>query len=281
MKLIDFENFTPLDFIIIGTGLWGNVFDLGDGTVIKLIKKNCAGIGSGEIKITREYEVLSELAKLKLEGNFSIPQIFGYGKIPVRTIVDKLGFNFWLRMSKIAGQPRKISDLIKLSTQDLSSLGATLGEELASLHRALNSLALKTIFPSFSLEELKANSKDDIVLFKTTEELESRALDFLKNRSSYLIHGDFNISNILFKAGKCTGIIDFAETTLGFPEKDLSDLIKEIPQIQSSLIDSYQKYSGVMISQVGLELGLAINSLISVMIEKRQILYLKNHINLN
>ena len=49
------EAFRPERAALLGEGLWGRVYDLGDGTVLKVAREHCAGIGNGVEKIASEH----------------------------------------------------------------------------------------------------------------------------------------------------------------------------------------------------------------------------------
>jgi len=51
-QAFDIRHFNPAAHILLGEeGLWGRVYDLGDGTVLKLACETCSGMGSGREKI--------------------------------------------------------------------------------------------------------------------------------------------------------------------------------------------------------------------------------------
>ena len=72
-------------FPVLGEGVWGSVIDLQDGTVLKIARERCAGIGSGLQKIEREYHTLSALDSRSHQSSVFIPKALGYGKIPEAT----------------------------------------------------------------------------------------------------------------------------------------------------------------------------------------------------
>ena len=59
------------------------------------------------------------------------------------------------------------------------------------------------------------------------------------------MHGDFNISNILFGSiGQVSGVLDFAEFCRGFVEEDIISLSSELPVLESAIIHAYEEETG-------------------------------------
>jgi hypothetical protein len=86
--------------------LWGRVYDLGDGTVVKTARERCAGIGSGRQKIESEYAALTFIAAAGGLGRL-VPAPCGCGDIPASSLLAKEGFSCWLQMTKMHGVCRK------------------------------------------------------------------------------------------------------------------------------------------------------------------------------
>lgn len=57
-------DFNPSRHRLIGKGLWGHVYDLGDGTVLKLVREHCPGIGNGRQKVENEWKALAALVQI-------------------------------------------------------------------------------------------------------------------------------------------------------------------------------------------------------------------------
>ena len=88
---------------LIGEGVWGSVHDLGDGTVLKLVRRN-GGLGTGESKHFRETTVLHLLAGLET-SRLRLPRLAASGRFE-----NAYGFSGpplagWLRLEKLAGRP--------------------------------------------------------------------------------------------------------------------------------------------------------------------------------
>lgn len=79
---MQFEQFDPAKYALLGSGLWGDVLDLDDGTVLKVARESCAGIGSGIEKIQQEFAVLTHISRHKTDQVLSVPQALGWGESP-------------------------------------------------------------------------------------------------------------------------------------------------------------------------------------------------------
>jgi hypothetical protein len=83
-------------------------------------------------------------------------------------------------------------------------------------------------------------------------------------------HGDFNTSNLMFTPDRqVCGILDFAECGTDFPEKDISDVVNDLPWLLKSVICGYEEESSFRIDLSRLTLGLAENALYGAVIGTR------------
>lgn len=260
------EGFDPKRGQLLGEGLWGHVYDLGDGTVLKLARETCAGIGNGSEKIRREYEALTLLARLgELEG--LIPRALGRGDLPSGLLP---GFAVWLRTTRIEGDPLSSPAIESAALQDQYELGASIGKTLARLHHALRELESSRlgIEDGAVYAEIRAAIGGDPFYLESIAALESERLRIPPDRVQ-ICHNDYNISNLLFAGQEVGGLLDFAETGLGYPEKDISDILNEVPCLEEPLIRSYELESGTKLAPHRIALGLAENALYSAVISER------------
>jgi len=261
------EAFNPSEFSVLGSGLWGDVIDLGDGSVLKLARQSCAGIGDGRVKIAREYEILREIESAGRSEELLVPKALGWGDIPANTKAASSGCSLWLRITRIPGSPYKVAQLARLENTELDRIGAEIGLALARLHigfRQIIKLPPESIFES--VYHAAVNDEEVLVLIEKVEKALSRTSSQILLAP---IHGDFNISNLLFEQGRLTGIVDFAEARSLFPEKDVSDLLKEVPALRPSLVAAYQEGSGTVLFPERITLGLAVNGVFGYLISKR------------
>jgi hypothetical protein len=130
----DVASFVPTR--LLGEGVWGRVYDLGDGTVLKIAREQCAGIGSGRAKIENECEGLTLLAAAGVLAGL-VPVVRGRGDIPSSSPLAREGFAVWLRMTKVSGRTISADDIDELSRHEQSRIGGDLGVVLARVHAGL------------------------------------------------------------------------------------------------------------------------------------------------
>jgi aminoglycoside phosphotransferase (APT) family kinase protein len=69
-------------------------------------------------------------------------------------------------------------------------------------------------------------------------------------RTTRLVHGDFNLKNILVHDGRVSGLIDFELTRLGHPAEDLGAIRPEAEQVMpwAEFLSIYQRAGGAEIT---------------------------------
>ncbi len=248
----------------IGVGLWGSVHDLGDGTVGKLTRRRCAGIGDGRKKIQREIAVLQALQTCPIDAGLSTP-------IPVTAGErDHPDTPLWLQVTKVGGQVRRVAEIERLPAQESRAVAAALGRAAVSIHRLLSSVALECVVPDTVerfddlAQELHGDFEAEDYLSHLRQVHRSLGLN-----SPSLIHGDLNISNLLFEGYSVISIVDFAETRRGFYEEDLASIITELPALRSPLVDAYRSLSRSDIDEKRLDFALAMECLATFVISGR------------
>jgi aminoglycoside phosphotransferase (APT) family kinase protein len=257
------EDFDSTRAGLLGEGLWGHVYDLCDGTVLKVARENCAGIGSGREKSETEYRALTALA-----GTDLVPAAFGRGAIPREHALAAEGFGLWLRMAKKPGAQIYVSAFAELTPGRRDEIGDNIGRALARLHAAMTPVFKDDAPDADHYAEIRAETGDDPFYRAALAALEAgrRAVPVSVLRP---VHNDFNISNLLFKGTTVSGILDFAECGVNFPEKDISDIIKEVPILETPFVNAYEKESGFRTDRRRILLGLAENALYGAVIAAR------------
>ena len=198
----------------LGQGLWGVVHDLGDGSVLKLVRKR-GGLGSAATLIHREVAALKAFGGQRC-GGFDVPELLGHGDIdlPANPFVAPL--EGWLRLSKLEGQ--RLGDVIPPTPDNRQRLGETLGAALADFHVDATALTSGTDVPTQdpmvrALDQLRAalpKPSDKELCDKLKERWTS-----LAPTSRVFLHGDVNLSNILVTDDGRFSLVDFAECGLG------------------------------------------------------------------
>jgi Ser/Thr protein kinase RdoA (MazF antagonist) len=281
MKVADEGSYDIADFVptrLLGEGVWGRVYDLGDGTVLKIAREQCAGIGSGRAKIENECEALTLLAAGDALAGL-VPVVRGRGDIPSFSPLAEEGFAVWLRMTKVSGRPISAGDIDKLSRHEQSRIGRELGVALACVHAGLRralAIAQRGLQPAGAVEtyadvaDAAARLGDPFYVDAVAQLTRARSR-IPSEVLGHPIHGDFNSSNILVaEDGRICGILDFAEWRADFPEKDFAHMLQELPALSDHVIASYERESGFAADPLRLTLASAENALFGAVIAERQ-----------
>jgi Phosphotransferase enzyme family len=273
-SLFDIADFTPTR--LLGEGVWGRVYDLGDGTVLKIAREACAGIGSGGAKIENECIALQLLAAAGVLAGL-IPLVRGRGDIPPTSPLAAEGFTVWRRMTKMPGRiisPERVSGL---SRSQQSRIARDIGVALARVQAALRDalvVARPSIAPaSAAYAEITgaAEQLGDPFYLNAIATLTRTRLQVAPAVLAHAVHGDFNTSNILVgDDGGIRGILDFAEWGADFPEKDFAHILQELPGISDQVVASYERASGFVTEPARLTLASAENALFGAVIGERQ-----------
>jgi hypothetical protein len=275
-SLFDIANFTPTR--LLGEGVWGRVYDLGDGTVLKVAREACAGIGSGGAKIENECIALELLAAADALVGL-IPVVRGRGDIPPASPLAAEGFTVWLRMTKMPGRsisPEHVGGLSRSRQSRIArDIGVTLARVQAALREALaverTSFAPAGAAAAYAEITGAAEQLGDPFYLNVIATLTRARSQLQPAVLAHAVHGDFNTSNILVgDDGGICGILDFAEWGADFPEKDFAHILQELPAIADQVVASYERASGFITDPARLALALAENALFGAVIGERQ-----------
>ncbi len=116
---------------LIGKGLWSEVYDLGDGKVLKLVRRE-AGIGDGAALWRRECDALLEIDGLDLV--LTTPELIDSDLLQSGSQAEADGYAAWLRMSRLEGKPLDDDVIEALPDEQRDLLATELAGVLASLH---------------------------------------------------------------------------------------------------------------------------------------------------
>ena len=255
---------------ILGAGLWGEVLDAGD-YVIKFSKRRCAGIGDGRAKVQREAEVLYEIARSPIQADIAFAQLIGWGALEE----DKDSTQqptLWLKATKLLGQPQTVQMLTDLTSTEKRQVARAISSALCDVHKQLACIELSLPTPSQDLQTICEGIGGDVIAQRYVQKLVS-ALTTLRVDNTINIHGDFNLSNLLFKGNNICGVVDFAETRQGFVEEDLAAIVADLPAYRNMLMECYENCAGCSVSERRLDYGLAFKAFLSFAIARR----LRNH----
>ena len=247
---------------LLGEGVWGSVHDLGDGTVLKLVRQN-GGLGTGMSKHFRETAALRLLEDM--EG-VRLPHLVDTGRFE-----NAYGFSGpplagWLRLEKLAGRPVDEGGLYALKAEERERLGEEIGAALADFHskgRALAGDAGKLGSPSLrSIDEamMRISAPEQRARLERLKELIAA-----EEGERVLLHGDLNFSNVLVARGQAPGFIDFAEAGVGLPEEDFRHFDNPGP-MRDAIFRTYAAISGRAIDMQRIRMAIAVNAAVSLAI---------------
>lgn len=229
---------------LLGAGVWGEVYDAGESTVLKLAKEQ-GGIGSGREKVLHEKRMMEALAPYTSGLSYAIPRVLGCGDIPADSERGRQGYAIWLHSSKVPGAVLKVRQIEETASAGQKIIARALALALAEFHRVLENPPIAVLLKPDSIAD---TVRDQRKIF--TPEDARRADRVLQltgqvpERDLRPIHGDFNISNVLFERQAVSGVIDFAEMCLGSVEDDICSLTSELPFLRESIIAEYEAFNG-------------------------------------
>jgi len=250
---------------VLGHGLWGPTLDLGDGTLLKLVRHR-AGIGAGLDIHANEARVLAALGGRPL-GPLAVPRLLDQGTFAASSRAAVEGYAGWMRITRVAGTPCSEERLARLSHRDRDRLAGSFGESVAILHReAAAALGDASTRLDDRVQALlnglpAASPADGGLCAALTATL--AAIPVVRRRD--FIHGDFHLSNLLVgEDGLISGVVDFAEAGRGLREIDLAYL-HWLPSIAAEARRGYEAAAGP-IDDVAYNLAGAIYALTSAVI---------------
>jgi|SRR5690606_12337097 hypothetical protein len=260
----DIPDLPDTDWTLLGEGLWGSVHDLGDGTVLKLVRRN-GGLGTGESKIYREATALELLAPLTgSKAGFLLPRLLGSGRF-----ANPYGFSGpplagWLRLEKLEGRPVDENGLYVLKMEERERIGEDIGAALAHFHGETTPLiegAAKLSSPALrSIAEALTRINDPSLRARLDRLKEAIAAE---DAPRVLLHGDLNFSNVLTARGRLPAFVDFAEAGVGFAEEDFRHFDNPGP-LRDAIFRSYAAVSGQPIDMTRFRMGVAVNAAVSL-----------------
>lgn len=253
-------------FPVIGTGVWGVVHDMQDGTVLKRARES-GGIGSGAEKMAHEVAMMEALAPHAAALPFAIPQVIDFMTRPD----DPDGLPLWMRAVKVPGRVYQTSDFVQFSDARRAAMIESMVKALADFHKLLDFCGMDAFLRRDSLwdemTKMDAHNAD-------MERLANVRAMFRDDARIRAVHGDFNITNILFDEKNCvSGVIDFAEMGLASVEDELSALTTEFPESRARIVSLYEEAAGVTIDAAELRAAEAKGALLSLFIAR----YRKKH----
>src|SRR5262245_875275 len=201
-NLFDIASFAPAR--LIGEGGWARGYEVGDGTVLKIAREGCAGIGSGGAKIENECIALQLLAAAGALAGL-IPVVRGRGDIPPASPLAAEGFTVWLRMTRMPGRMISPEHVSSLSRSQQSRIARDIGVALArvqaarrdALDVARTSIASASAAAAYAEITGAAEQLGDPFYLNAIATLTRARSQVAPAVLAHAVHGDFNTSNIL------------------------------------------------------------------------------------
>lgn len=245
---------------LLGEGLWGTVHDLGDGTVLKLVRRN-GGLGTGESKHYRE---TTALALIPQADGVRLPRLVAAGRF-----ANAYGFSGpplagWLRLEKLDGRPIDEGGIYGLRGEERERLGEEIGAALAHFHRAGEAIAedaAKLGSPALRSTSEALMRINDPALRTRLERLKEAIAG--EDAPRIFLHGDVNFSNVLVARGMRPALVDFAEAGVGFAEEDFRHFDNPGP-LRDAVFRSYAAVSGRGVDELRFRMGIAVNAAVSL-----------------
>jgi aminoglycoside phosphotransferase (APT) family kinase protein len=249
---------------LIGEGLWSSVHDLGDGTVLKLIRRQTTGLGSGVALHRREALALTLLGGFET-AHLRLPALVAEGAF------ESGAHAGWLRMTQLGGAEPDEGRLVYAPPETRDAFGERLGAALADFHEEAtprataaasklgDSIARGLTLSRDRFSQPADHHAADAVLAAWAAECAKGPLVFT--------HGDVNLSNLL-DAGRNAplGFVDFAESGWSLAEADFRHLDAFGP-LSDAVMRGYAARTGRAVDRRRAALAAAANALCTVAIE--------------
>jgi len=254
---------------LLGQGVWGSTYDLGDGTVLKLIRQ-FAGLGDAVELWANETRALGAIAALALPC--PVPRLVAADKVGPQTEAGRAGWLAWIRMTRLEGAALDDDKVMALPPAARRRLAHDLGETLAALHAA--PLAAGFANPrgdvdAGSLDEI-APLIGDVADPAMLAAIRASLAEMAHAPDSVANHGDVNTTNLLANGrGRLTGLIDWAEARRDWAEAEFCHL-RLIPGFFEDVRAAYEAKRGLRLNDRRLDLVALHNALISVAISRRR-----------
>jgi len=253
----------PATAHVLGEGVWGRVFDAGDGTVIKLLRQG-GGLGDALELWANERDALRALERQSLP--FAVPRVVDAGDLDEA----ETGYIAFLRQTRLPGRALDDDSLPRLAGASDGRFAAQLGAALAALHGADMAHGFadsRAEVDLAALEEIAPHVAD--IAGPQALAAIAGGLAALDGATTVANHGDINSTNLLADdAGNLTGLIDWAEARRDWREAEFCHLVL-LPEAMAPVRAAYEHAAGVRLDDRRLDLVGLHNALIGIVICRR------------
>ncbi len=247
---------------LLGEGVWGRVLDLGDGTVVKLMRQG-GGLGTVAELWANEAAALRALEHAALP--VAVPRLVDAGLLEEA----ETGFAAYLRLTRLPGRTLDDGSLPVLLASG-GRFAAQLGETLAALHGLEDSKGFSD--PRAHLDRAHLAEMAPQVAH-VAGHCAIAAIDAglgeLDAGGTVVSHGDINSTNLLADAeGNLSGLIDWAEARRDWREAEFCHLVL-LEGALAPVRAAYEAASGIRLDDRRLDLVGLHNALIGIVICRR------------
>jgi hypothetical protein len=212
---------------LAGEGLWGSVFDLGDGTMLKVVRRH-GGLGSGEALHHRESEALGFLGGFATDY-VRVPALVASGTFANSYMGSAPPLAGWLRLARMDGRRLATDAVLAMSARERDLLGERVGAAIADFNAeasaraaAAGSRLADTIARSLTLARAQLGSAE---LHRAADAI-ALAWEALRAAGPLVfVHGDLNPGNLIDAGPRAPlGFVDFAESGWSLAEAEFRHL---------------------------------------------------------
>lgn len=193
---------------------------------------------------------------------FAVPQVIDFMTRPD----DAEGLTLWMRAVKLPGRVYQTADFAAFSAERRVEMIENMVRALAALHEVIDSAGFDAFLQSnFLWDEMVKMGASGADM----ERLGNVRAMFRGDARIRAVHGDFNITNILFdEKNLVSGVIDFAEMGLATAEDELAALTTEFPESRDLIVRVYEEAAGAVIDRERLRAAEAAGELLSLFIAR-------------
>ncbi|MDO8290637.1 MAG: phosphotransferase [Parvibaculum sp.] len=236
----------PAHWVLAGEGLWGSVYDLSDGTMLKVVRRH-GGLGNGETLHHREVQALTLLNGLTTDY-VRVPKLVGAAPFTNSYLGSAPPLAGWVRMEGLQGRRLSTDSVLSSPARSRDLLGERIGAAIADFNLAATRLAeaagsklADTITRSLILARNQLGSAE---MHRACDAIAKAWLDLCAQGPLVFVHGDLNPSNIIDNgADQPLGLVDFAESGWSLAETEFRHF-EPLGAMRDSAFRGYTARSG-------------------------------------
>lgn len=262
----EIDDLPPLPWDLLGHGLWGAVYDLGDGTVLKITQRH-GGLGTGTSKLIREAAALKLLGGLALK-RLRTPRLVAYGlwDNPFAFSGSYMGppLAGWIRTERVAGRAHEETSFFGRMASEGQRFGEELGAAIALFQRETAPLLADAATLGNSLVRSLGEALPRIGSPEHRRKVELLKAACEAQGADAVLHGDINLTNVL-SSRDGLAFIDFAEAGVGTAEADLRHFESK-GTLRDAVFRGFAAVAGRMPDPERYRLGVAVDAAVSLAI---------------